>query len=79
MGSGSVISKKVRLGDNVKICANSVVNKSFDEDNVVLGGMLADVKKQSNKIWLEEYDNESSSFWIDCYNRIIELKQKMGI
>jgi len=34
------------LGNNVQIGANAVVNKSFDEDNIVLAGVPARIVKR---------------------------------
>ena len=77
MGTGAVISKGVELGDNVKVAANSVITKSFQESNITLGGQPAVIRKQSTKTWIDDYDGVSGSLWRDRYNKIIELKQKM--
>ena len=45
--SGSKINKLIHLGNNVKICSNSVVNKSFACDNIVLGGCLLRSRKKN--------------------------------
>lgn len=41
IGVGAKIIGGVRLGNNVRIGANSVVTKSFDEDDIVLVGIPA--------------------------------------
>lgn len=41
LGYGAMVCGKVRLGNNVFIGANSLVNKSFDGDNIVLVGSPA--------------------------------------
>jgi serine O-acetyltransferase len=46
IGPGVKIFGYVKLGDNVKIGANAVVNKSFDEDNIVLAGVPARIVKR---------------------------------
>ena len=37
IGSGAKILGDIKIGDNVKIGANSVVNKNVASDNVVVG------------------------------------------
>lgn len=78
MGTGSVISKKVSLGDNVKVGANSVVNQSYS-DNIILAGTPANIKRNDNRTWLELYDNDINNKWRFRYNSIIELKNKMNL
>lgn len=48
IGYGAVIIGNVRLGNNVTIGANSIVTKSFYEDNIVLCGNPA--RKIKNKV-----------------------------
>jgi len=31
----------IKLGNNVKVGANAVVNKTFDEDNIIIAGIPA--------------------------------------
>ena len=79
MGTGSVISKGVELGDNVKIAANSAVTKSFQESNITLAGQPAIIRKQSTNTWIDDYDGAGGTQWKTRYNKIIELKQKMRL
>lgn len=46
IGPGAKIFGSVKIGNNVKIGANAVVNKSFDEDNIVLAGVPAVIVKR---------------------------------
>ncbi|WAC13223.1 serine acetyltransferase [Dyadobacter pollutisoli] len=46
MGPGAKIFGAIKLGNNVKIGANSVVNKSFEEDNILLAGVPAKIVKR---------------------------------
>ena len=46
-GPGCKIYGKVLLGDNVVIGANSVVNKSFEENNILLVGVPAEIKHRN--------------------------------
>lgn len=41
IGPGAKIFGKIRIGNSVCIGANSVVNKSFDEDNITIAGVPA--------------------------------------
>lgn len=45
MGIGVKIVDKINLGNNVSIASQSLVNKSFDEDDIMLVGMPVGVKK----------------------------------
>lgn len=79
MGTGAVISKHVTLYDNVKICANTLINKSFDESNVVLAGQPASIKKYNEENWMQCYDGNSSTMWQDRYEKIINLKKRLRL
>jgi len=46
IGPGAKIFGTIKLGNNVQIGANAVVNKSFDEDNIVLAGVPARIVKR---------------------------------
>ncbi len=71
--SGCKINKRITLGNNIKICSNSVVNKSFTEDNLVLAGMPAFIKKEKCGYWYEGWDAEKRK------EKIEELKQKLNL
>lgn len=45
IGAGAKIVGHIKIGNNVTIGAGSVVTKSFEEDNVVLCGVPATIKK----------------------------------
>ena len=44
LSTGAKITSCLHLGNNVAVAANSVVTKSFDNDNVLLVGMPATIK-----------------------------------
>lgn len=71
--SGCRINKPITLGDNVQVCSNSVVNKSFSENNIVLGGMPAQIKKTNNASWYEGWDAE---VWKD---NVEQLKNQLHL
>lgn len=58
LSSGAKINKPIHLGNNVQIASNSVVNKSFSEDNIVLAGMPATIKKTGNPTWYQGWEAE---------------------
>lgn len=47
IGPGAKIFGKIKIADGIAIGANSVVNKSFEEENITIAGVPA--KKVSNK------------------------------
>jgi len=53
-GPGAKVFGEIKLGNNVKIGANSVVNKSFEEDNIIVAGAPAKFIKKldENDTWL---------------------------
>ena len=74
LGTGAKMTRKVILGDNVSVGANSLVNNSFPEGNCLLVGTPA-VKKKSEVAWYER-DGE---LYNDRVKRIEALKIEMGI
>lgn len=48
IGSGSIILPGVELANHIVIAAGSVVNKSFTEDNLLIGGIPAKIIKKLN-------------------------------
>ena len=75
LGAGTIISKKVVLGDNIVISAASLVNKSFVEGNIMLAGSPAKEIRKTDAWYSTLYPSE--------FNRrkqsIEELKRKMGL
>lgn len=69
LGAGSILTSPLILGDNVSVGANSLVNKSFEEGNVMIAGSPAVVKK-SAKPW---YNNDIVS---DYAKRYIQVENK---
>lgn len=48
LSTGAIITKKIKIGDNVTIAANSIVNKSLPS-NVLAVGNPAIIKKENNE------------------------------
>ena len=76
MGHGSIISKRVVLGDNVSLAAGSVLNHSYSAGNVTLAGSPASAKKQSEAWYLGAWDN---SLWKERVKMVEKLKADIGI
>ena len=67
IGAGAKILPHVTIGNNVRIGANTVVNKSFSEDNILLAGVPAKIVKRyhnilDNSLW----QNDSTFGHILC-------------
>ena len=54
LSKGSIITSPIELGNNVSIGANSVVNKSFEEDNIMIAGAPAKVIKSSEPWYVRD-------------------------
>jgi len=67
LSSGAQIMGNITLGDNVSIAANSLVNKSF-EDNILLTGSPASIKRNNYPAWYER-DGETYK------SRVIAIEQ----
>lgn len=76
LGTGAKIVKKVSLGNYVSISANTVVNKSFEEDNILLGGCPAYKIKYTEK-WFERGDDYNR--YRHRVDRIETLKVQYGL
>ena len=46
IGAGSIILPEVKLGNHVVVAAGSVVTKSFEENNILIGGIPAKIIKK---------------------------------
>ncbi|MBT2701023.1 serine acetyltransferase [Bacillus sp. ISL-40] len=51
IGPGAKLFGRIKIGNNCVVAANAVVNKSFEEDNVTIGGMPAKIisRKDSSR------------------------------
>jgi len=78
VGYGAIVTRHIEIGNNVKIAANSVVNKSVSDNNVVIAGSPATVKKQDNAIWMEMYSGKDG-VWMKRWKKVEELKAQMGL
>ena len=56
IGPGAIIFGDINIANNITIGANSTVNRSCDQERVVLAGTPAKVVKEQAKTWVE-YNN----------------------
>ena len=73
ISSGTVILGSITIADNTTIGANSLVNKSFLDGNVLIGGVPAKVIKEK-KAWFECDENKS---FASAVEQIKELRKAM--
>ncbi len=71
VATGAKITTGMHLGNNVTIAANSVVTKSFDDDNILLAGMPAIIKGKREPWW------GSNETFNTRHQRCEELRAKM--
>lgn len=74
LSTGAKVTSKVVLGDNVSVGANSVVNKSVIDGNVMIAGTPAKVIKSTVAWYIRDGESFSSKV-----NAIENLKQKMKL
>lgn len=72
MGTGAKLIGEIDLGNNISVGANSVVNKSFMEEGILIAGAPA-VKKKYRGYW---YDSPSFQERVD---KIEALRREMKI
>ena len=72
IATGVKITTHLSLADNIKIGANSVVNKPFGEENIMIAGAPA-VKKKDSPAW---YLDEAHKW---KYEKIESLRRTMGL
>lgn len=73
VGSGAMIMGSISLGDGISIASQSLVNKSLNDNYVLLAGVPATVKKK-RKIWYEE----EQGIYKERVERIEKLKKEYG-
>ena len=74
LSTGAKVTSKLILGNNISIGANSVVNKSFIADNIMIAGVPAYIIKDMSA-W---YIRDGITFQ-KRVNAVEELKREMGI
>ena len=71
LATGAKVTTGMNLGNNVTIAANSVVTKSFVDDNILLAGMPAVIKGKRGPWW------EANETFILRHQRCEELRASM--
>lgn len=74
LATGVKITRKIKLGDNISIGANSLVNKSYEGNNALIGGMPAEYIKNSDA-W---YHRDGVAY-SERVNRVEKLKFEADI
>lgn len=74
LSTGAKITSKLTLGDNISVGANSVVNKSFTESNIMIAGAPAKYIKNTDA-W---YKRDGSKY-TDRVNAIEQLKRDLNL
>ncbi len=72
LSTGVKITSKLRLGNNISIGANSLVNKSFEKDNLLIGGIPASIIKETEAWYIRDHYEEK-------VEKIEKLKKSYGL
>lgn len=73
-GSGANIIKTITLGNDTWIGANSVVNQSFPDGDVLVAGVPGKIVKENAGSW---YNTLYGERWNKRYLKVEELRRKM--
>jgi serine O-acetyltransferase len=74
LSAGAKVLNDIKLGDNVSVGANAIVNKSFEESNCLLVGIPA-IKIKDTEPWYKRDGEE----YIRRVYKCEELKRNMGL
>ena len=74
LSTGAKITSKIEIGDNVSVGANSVVNKSFTEGNIMIAGAPA-IRIKPMEAW---YIRDGKSY-INKVKAVEKLKLEMNL
>jgi len=74
LATGAKMTSTIKLGNGISVGANSVVNKSFDKDNIMIAGMPAKEIKFSEP-WYIRDGNEYYMKW----KSVEDLRNTMNI
>ena len=55
IGPGAIIFGEITIADGVSVGANSTVNKSFEQTNIVIAGTPAKIVKEGVPLWNSRY------------------------
>jgi serine O-acetyltransferase len=54
LGPGSILFGEIVIASNVTVAANATVYKSFEEENITIGGTPATLLKENTTVWWEK-------------------------
>jgi len=74
LSTGSIITKKIILGNYITICANSIINNDFETDRKLIGGNIAKYIKD----YPEWYLNDGMTY-LNRVKEIEALREKMKL
>lgn len=74
LSTGAKITSKVTLGKNISVGANSVVNKSFVDGNIMIAGAPAKIIKPMDAWYIRD-----GQIFSERVNAIEKIKQKMNL
>ena len=70
--TGAIMTSPLTLGNNISVGANSLVNKSFDYDNALIGGVPAKFLKNEEAWYLRDHYEQK-------IDKIEKLKKQYGL
>lgn len=71
LSSGAKITSPVTLGDNISVGANSLVNKSFTEGGIMIGGMPAHFIKDTQPWYIRD-----GEYYNTLHEKVEDLRKK---
>lgn len=74
LSTGAKVTSKIEIGDNVSVGANSVVNKSFTEGNMMIAGAPAREIKSMDPWYIRD-----GKLYLERVKAVENLRLKMGI
>lgn len=74
LSTGAKITSKVTLGKNISVGANSVVNKSFVDGNIMIASAPAKIIKPMDAWYIRD-----GQIFSERVNAIEKIKQKMNL
>ena len=77
IGENSMILKNASIADDNIIGCNSVVTKKFDENNSVIAGNPAKIRKRGVKFIKNDLELQNYPKYFECYKKFLSDKEKL--
>lgn len=74
LATGAKMTSKCKIGDNVSVGSNSVVNKDFEDGNKMIAGAPARIIKDAEPWYVKD-----GSAYVSKVEKIEELRRKMKL